>query len=195
MYSEFFGRNVINITVRNTGAVAGSWTAFGYNAGTTSPEGGAVITVNSSPNSMGFASRESQQNPYVTKKIRVKVTGTDQFNNDVTITGQVMSEVKTVTISPIDFESPTRGLSDIIDLALPPFVINGGLSIGGTIDAGTTMNIVIEYEYLIKKKSNFVEESLPYQIQSLIASVQPADVPASRKALSNMRPNNRILST
>lgn len=144
-----FRSNVINIKVTNAAASASSWTAFGFNAGTTSPSGGgATTTVTASPNSMDFINRENQQQPYVTKRIKIKVSDTDQFNNSITITGQVGSEIKTVQIEPMNYANPQRGISDLIMVDLPPFVIDGSISIGGTIDGNSSMNIIIEYDYV-----------------------------------------------
>ena len=140
--------DVINIKVVNTGGTAGSWTGFSFNRGGASPQGGASITVNSSPNSMEFASRESQQRPYVAKKIKIKVTDVTQFGNAVTITGTVGSRVETVNIEPLDYYNPNTGIDGLIEIDLPDFVIDGSFGVSGTINPGVTMNIVIDYDYL-----------------------------------------------
>lgn len=141
--------NVINIRVANVAASADTWTAFGFNAGTTTPSGGgATTTVTASPRSMDYINRENQQQPYVTKRIKIKVSDVTLFNNSITITGQVGSETKTVTIEPMNYADPQRGISDLIVIDLPPFVLDGSMSIGGTIDGNTNMNIIIEYDYV-----------------------------------------------
>lgn len=183
--------NVINVKVQNTGASADSWTAFGFNAGTTSPSQGAAVTVTSSPSSMGFALRESQQQPYITKRARIKVTNTDQFNNPITITGQVMGELKSYQLELWNYAGPSRGIGQIIDIPLPEFVIDGSISLSGTIEANTTMNIVIEYDYL--KRPGY---SSPRKTSMLIGVAGRASVsePERQAILNAMRPNNRVPS-
>lgn len=138
--------DVINIKVENAGASAGSWTAFSYNRGGASPSGGAAITVNASPQSMDFAARESQQHPYITKTIKIKVTDVEQFGNNITITGTVGTRQEQVTIDPLNYYSPASGIDGLIELTLPPFVIDGSFGISGTINPNTTMNIVIDHD-------------------------------------------------
>lgn len=181
--------NVINIKVVNSGASADAWTAFGFNAGTTSPSSGAAVTVNASPQSMGFAGRESQQQPYVTRKMKIKVTDTEQFNYPITITGQVMGELKSVQIEPLNYAGPSRGIANIIEIPLPEFVINGSISLSGTIDPGVTMNIVIEYDYV--KRPGYPSQR---KVSMLIGSpsCQCLTEKERNAVLEAIRPNNRL---
>lgn len=156
-------RETINISINNTGPSADTWTAFGYNAGTTTPSSGVTTTVDSNPVSMAYANRESQQNPYVTKRIKVKVSNLNDFDNSIVIRGTRGSSVDQVEIALADYAGPNRGIGNLIEIPLPGFVIDGSISVGGTIAGNANMNVVIEYEHLFdqkKKTSNltYVEE-------------------------------------
>ena len=143
--------NVINIKIANSSGDAKTYSVFGYNNQGDSYAPGSPPIITATPRSMGFAARESSTNPYVARRLRLRCSNTNQWDNGIIFQGIRGSSLTQWQAQPLDNQPPSNRISTVIDMAIPPFVIGPSLGITGTIEGNTTLYMIIEYNHLYSK--------------------------------------------
>ncbi len=149
--------NHLTIKIANSTGTPLNWVAFGYNEGLKNPPG---VSVEVSQSSLDQTTRSSANNGFVITEIKVNTSSNDQMDNNISIRNSEMTgSGSDQSFTPSAYSEPSDKSKNFIKIENPGIKINGKSSLGGTINANTTMLLMLEIKPE-SKMSSFVSSIL-----------------------------------
>jgi hypothetical protein len=141
--------DTLSITIINNTTTAQPWVAFSYNKGTQNVPG---VFVSVSESSLQQSNRQSATVPFKVQSIKIKTQTEPQLSNPITIqVTDATGKLQQASLMPLDYYEPTNGIKNLVKINNPDITISGQVGLSGVINAGQTMNVIIQ----LKKTSGF----------------------------------------